>query len=149
MIKLSIGLLLVTVIVGCAPKRLQIAGQFDAQTGLIQQQVDITQGEHHWLWVCYSELKDHQIIGFSCQNDTAMPLFSGGIVNGTFEFEYISKLLLKIKPERMLEYIKMSIYRPGHLTDAKQQKRFIVSRNSKHTDISDLRKNMSVRLTTL
>ena len=131
----------------CSQKRLQVTGHAIQDSAMIQQQLLITKDDKEWLWVCYSEIENHQIIGFSCQNDTAMPLFSGGSVNGTFEFEYISKFLLKIYPERVLEYIKISIYPPGSLTKNNNINRFVISRKKQHTDITDRKKKLSVRLT--
>lgn len=133
----------------CSQKRLLVNGQALPEHALIQQQLLITQNNEEWLWVCYSEVENHHIIGFSCQNDTAMPLFSGGWVNGKFEYEYISKLLLKISPERVLEYIKISIYQPGSLTKPNNINRFVIARNQQHTDITDRKKRLLVRLTNL
>jgi len=109
----------------CMTRSIKLTAKQTAYDGLvIQSVVFITKQQQHQ-WVCYTELRAQVITGISCQNDTALPLFSGGLVAGEFEYDYPSRLLLKIQPANMLAYIKISLfdelqYNLSHLSITKQ-----------------------------
>ena len=145
-ISLMLGLFMLA---ACQNKSLLINGQAHSAESVIKQWIEIVQGESQWNWVCITELKDHLIRGFSCQNDTAMPLFSGGLVDDVFKYEYISKMILKIAPERMLSYIKVALYEPGGFEKPSTANRFKVSKNKNSTLITDIKNKLNIRLTTL
>ena len=146
LIALMLGMLILT---ACQNKTLLISGQAQSAESVIKQWIEIEQAESKWNWVCITELNDYVISGFSCQNDTAMPLFSGGLVGGVFKYEYISKLILKIAPERMLSYIKVALYEPGGFEKPSTANRFKVSKNKNSTLITDIKNKLNIRLTTL
>lgn len=70
-------------------------------------------------WVCYTEVDDFVLQAVSCQNDTALPLFSAGLQdNGEFEFDFISRRLLVISPENTVAYLKMVLYPDYSISDS-------------------------------
>lgn len=70
-------------------------------------------------WVCYTEVDDHILQAVSCQNDTALPLFSAGLQdNGEFEYALISRHLLAMSPENTVAYLKMVLYPDYSINDA-------------------------------
>ncbi len=95
---------------GCASRTIKLNAHSTAYDGVLTQSIQFTHAKQTHQWVCYSEIRAQQLTGISCQNDTALPLFSGGLVDGIFVFEYPSRFLLKIKPRHMLAYIKMSLF---------------------------------------
>ena len=139
------GVILLLCLTSCANRPVKLIAHTTDFNGLITQSVQFEQrGETHQ-WVCYSEIIDQVIHGISCQNDTALPLFSGGMVEGEFQFEYPSRFLLKIQPQNVLSYIKMSLF--NHLEF--NQKTISLVKQQHTTYINDIKRNVKLTLTTL
>lgn len=70
-------------------------------------------------WVCYTEVSDFVLQAVSCQNDTALPLFSAGLQDtGEFDYDLISRHLLVISPENTVAYLKMALYPDYSISDS-------------------------------
>lgn len=94
----------------CVHRQIKLVANNTSYTGVVTQSIQFMYKKKHYQWVCYSEIIQQQIRGVSCQNDTALNLFSGGIIDGDFVYEYPSRYLLKIKPHDLVAYIKMSLF---------------------------------------
>ena len=117
--KSGIFLILVLLLASCASHRIMVRGtsekaQFE-QAFLLRLFKKNTTAT----WVCYTEVDDHILQAVSCQNDTALPLFSAGLQdNGEFEYALISRHLLAMSPENTVAYLKMVLYPDYSINDA-------------------------------
>ncbi len=144
-LKPLILLAVVLVLSACVSQPIKLQGGQTTHQGLVTQSVTFTRQQQQYQWVCYTELVQQLITALSCQNDTALPLFSGGLVAGEFEFNYASRLLLKIQPQNMLAYIKMSLFDGLHI-DSRQIK---VQKQAGYTHITDSKRKLKLTIQAL
>lgn len=126
----------------CVSRPVKLTAYMTDFDGLITQLIQFEQGGQSHQWVCYSELVNQIIAGISCQNDTALPLFSGGLVDGKFKFEYPSRFLLKIQPQNVLSYIKMSLF--NHLEY--NEKGIVLVKQHNTTQINDIKRKVNLTI---
>lgn len=129
----------------CVSRSIKLQATETRHDGLVAQSVRFSRNQENYQWVCYSELKMQKLVGISCQNDTALQLFSGGLVNGEFIFEYPSRFLMKIHPKNMLAYIKMSLFDFLDYDTAAIK----VIKNSQETIIHDNKRKVKLTIKTL
>ena len=91
---------------------------------------------------------NQKIHGLSCQNDTGLPLFSGGMTDKGFELEKISRFIFKIKPENVLSYIRISLF-SQYLIENNTEYSIRIEKNSGTTLIQDKEQKLSVELLVL
>jgi len=135
----------------CVHKPIKLVANQTLYEGVVIQSVRFMYKNQQHQWVCYSEISLQKITGLSCQNDTALSIFSGGLVDGEFIFEYPSRYLLKIKPHNLLAYIKMSLFN-DLVFDQKSiniDKETTTYDQSRVTHIKDFQRNIEVTITTL
>lgn len=115
-------------------------GQTELSAGMVVQQVRFDKSGEEYLWICYSEIKNRQIIGVSCQNDAAMPMFSGGLVEAEFRYHLLSRYLLPIAPELMTDLLRISLFTEFAFENARQAKNYRIVKSLKNTEITRLNK---------
>lgn len=129
----------------CVSKPIKLTASSTNHEGIITQSIVFKDKKAEHQWVCFTEVIGQVVQGISCQSDTALPLFSGGLVNDKYEFEYPSRFLLKIQPQNMLVYIKMSLFdRLTYDLSALE-----VSKEQNHTFIIDHKRKFELSITTL
>lgn len=143
MSRITTFLLLLSMILlsACVSKRIHLQAHQTKFDGLVTQLIHFKIDGNQYQWVCYSELNQQILVGISCQNDTALQLFSGGLVNGIFEFDYPSRYLIKIPPNHMLAYIKMSLfevldYDLAHIEIIKSPQKTTISDNKRKVKLT-------------
>lgn len=144
-LKLMSTVCLFSMLAACATKPIKLIAEQTSYQGLVTQSVVFTIKQESYQWVCYSEVVQQQVTGISCQNDTALPLFSGGLNEGEFEFDYPSRWLLKIQPIHMLAYIKMSLFDELQL----DSKRIAITKQHQQTTIKDYQRKIDLSIKTL
>ncbi|MCF6318918.1 MAG: hypothetical protein L3J83_06530 [Proteobacteria bacterium] len=141
-----VTLVVMVLLPSCASRGFHVTGNKFNQSGLLSQSLTITSKKQQQLLVCFSEIQNNAIQGFSCQNDTGFHLFSGGkIANNTFEFEKVSRFLFKIKPQIILNYIKIALLEDYQITD----KTIKVKKSIDTTIIIDHKNKLHVAVTQL
>ncbi|MCB1582383.1 MAG: hypothetical protein R3E90_10935 [Marinicella sp.] len=129
----------------CVSRTINLRASTTEYDGVVAQSVRFTHKSETYQWVCYSELKMQKLVGISCQNDTALQLFSGGLVGDSFVFEYPSRFLMKIQPKNMLAYIKMSLFEVLEYDTSAMQ----VRKSSVETTINDIKRKVKLSIKTL
>lgn len=136
----------------CNNKRLLISEISTNHQGVITQSIKIipdeTKRSKEEFFICFSEIKFNKIIGLSCQNDTGFHLFSGGLVEDKFELDDISKFLLKVNPEMVLNYLRIALF-SEYIALNKIQYEFKVTKTQNTTTILDMEKQQTVELNIL
>jgi len=144
--KSGICLILSLLLVSCATHRIKVFGsteqaQFE-QTFLLR----IVTSQSTAIWVCYTEVADFVLQAVSCQNDTALPLFSAGLQdNGEFDYALISRHLLAISPENTVAYLKMVLYPDYSINDAE----VTFEHQAEHSVINDPKNSLRLQVSRL
>lgn len=104
-------LLMSVFLVSCASHRLKVTGTAELAQSQQTFLLRIVTAKSTAVWVCYTEVEQHILQAVSCQNDTALPLFSAGL-NSEDQFDYalISRRLLALSPENTVAYLQMILY---------------------------------------
>lgn len=124
---------------GCTTQKgLGIRGQTELSAGTVVQQVRFDKSGEEHLWICYSEIKNRQIIGVSCQNDAAMPMFSGGLVDAEFRYHLLSRYLLPIAPELVTDWLRISLFAEFVFEDSRRAKKYRIVKSPQKTEITQL-----------
>lgn len=149
-IKFLIVLIILLFIQSCSKQQLLVKEKHSNYKGLITQSISIKSynDSKQLLLVCFSEIIANKLTGLSCQNDTGFHLFSGGIINGDFKLEKVSQFLLKIKPQTILNYLRLSLFAEYSII-SKPKYQINVTKNSKQTMIEDAQKERIVEITVL
>ncbi|VAW40555.1 hypothetical protein MNBD_GAMMA01-1721 [hydrothermal vent metagenome] len=138
--------IIILVLSSCAKREFYVSGTKFSQSGLVTHSLAINVKKQQQLLVCFSEIHNSDIQGFSCQNDTGFHLFSGGkTTTNKFKFEKVSRLLFKIKPQTIFNYIKISLLEDYHITDTTIK----VDKSNNITNIIDHKNKLSVIVTQL
>ncbi len=137
------SLIIITCLTACVSRPVKLTAHSTDLDGIITQTIQFKLDKQAHQWICYSEIVNQVIQGISCQNDTSLPLFSGGLVGDEFRFEYPSRLLLKIDPKNILSYIKMSLF--NHLEYNKKWISLVKHQNS--TQIIDSKRKVELTIT--
>ena len=134
----------------CSKQQLLVKEKHSNYKGLITQSISIKpyNGSKQLLLVCFSEIIANKLTGLSCQNDTGFHLFSGGIINGDFKLEKVSQFLLKIKPQTILNYLRLSLFAEYSII-SEPKYHIKVTKTSKKTMIEDIQKQHIVEITIL
>lgn len=124
----------------CSQRNWHVQGESKKATDAVVFALHITKNKTPATWVCYTEIQHYILAAVSCQNDTALPLFSAGrikdnntINNARFEFSLLSKRLLLISPENTLAYLQIALY-PTYQVNSKQLE---ISKKADKTNIKD------------
>ncbi len=128
-------LLLTVLLAACQARYVPVTGSSQQADGLYQLHVKITKHNKNWQWVCYTELLEQQLAGFSCQNDTAMPLFSGSAAQQPLTLEVLSRWLLPIDAPIMVSMMQLHLYEPSQLTKQRDSKKMAVLKSQGTTHI--------------
>ncbi len=134
---------------GCSHRNLQVQGKAvnASETNIFA--LHITKNETAVTWVCYTEIEQHILEAVSCQNDTALPLFSAGRNKANkrqeFEFSLISKRLLLVSPKNTLGYLQIALY-PSYQVNSKQLE---INKNTHKTIIKDPANQIEVEIVRL
>ncbi|MBL4659642.1 MAG: hypothetical protein JKX98_12555 [Alcanivoracaceae bacterium] len=143
-------LMVLLILQSCSKQQLLVKEKHSNYNGLITQSIKIKpyNDSQQLLLVCFSEIIANKLTGLSCQNDTGFHLFSGGIINGDFKLEKVSQFLLKIKPQTILNYLRLSLFTEySIITEPKYHIK--VTKTSKQTIIEDMQKQRIVEIIVL
>lgn len=130
----------------CATHRVKVLGSTDQAQFEQAFLLRIAQSQLTAVWVCYTEVADFVLQAVSCQNDTALPLFSAGRQDsGEFEYALISRHLLAISPENTVAYLKMVLYPDFSINDTE----VTIQHQAQHSVINDLKNALKLQVSRL
>jgi len=141
-------LIIIFYLVACSHKSLKVKTIAPSYQGIIAQSLVIKNRKQQITIVCYSEILNQKIHGLSCQNDTGLPLFSGGMTEKGFELEKISRFIFKIEPENVLSYIRISLF-SEYLIENNAKYSIKIKKNFDRTLIQDEEQKLSIDLVIL
>lgn len=133
--KLSVLWVMVTSLAGCQTAYAPVSGSSQQADGLYQLHVQISHKNKSWQWVCFTELIEQKLAGFSCQNDTALPLFSGSAAHEPMKLEVLSRWLIPIDAPLFVSLIQLHLYEPSWLTRPRDSKKIAVLKTNETTQI--------------
>ena len=145
LVHLPLWVMVAVLLSACQKRAIKVTASNTSYAGIVTQSVRFVDNHETTQWVCYTEIQAQVITGISCQNDTALPLFSGGLVDGEFHYDYPSKWLLEVSPERVMSYLKLALYQDL----AYDQQAVILHKENGLTEIQDLSNHITVRVETL
>lgn len=122
-LKLIVSILCLLIFSACSQRHWQVQGETEEASKSVMFVLHFSYKQNVATWVCYTEIENHILQAASCQNDTALPLFSAGRMdsshNDAFEFSLLSKRLLLVSPENTLAYLQIALY-PAYKVDSNQ-----------------------------
>jgi hypothetical protein len=144
--KRGIYLVLSLLLVSCVSHKLTVHGVTSEEQFQQAFLLRIFNSEATAVWVCYTEVDEFVLQAVSCQNDTALPLFSAGLQdNGEFDYALISRRLMVISPENTVAYLKMVLYPDHSINDSE----VTIQHQARHKLISDPKNKLELQVSRL